>query len=73
MIIYNINYYIISEKKLLLQSACGTCSIINFNWLIRCYLDKCYIPESPYEITSNNNKFGKNIIFFQNYFKYIDV
>ncbi|KAL6595379.1 BRCT domain-containing protein [Neocallimastix sp. 'constans'] len=45
------------EKKLLLQSACGTCSIINFNWLIRCYLDKCYIPESPYEITNTFQTF----------------
>jgi len=40
------------DKKLLLQSSSGTCTIINYTWLLKCYLDKCCIPESFYEITN---------------------
>jgi len=40
------------DKKLLLQTSSGTCTIINYSWLLKCYLDKCYIPENIYEITN---------------------
>ncbi|ORX48402.1 BRCT domain-containing protein [Piromyces finnis] len=60
-----------NDKKLLLQSSCGTCIFINYSWLLKCYFDKCYIPESFYEIpnsfqnsSSVNGSLFKGLTFF---------